>query len=439
MVLPWKNTLVHPTRESPKAHQIFKREALASQERQEKPFANEEILLEKIFPGPHVFGILKAQKRQHLMERPMDLSYTRGTVTKQAHVSIPDGLFEEEYGRSGFFGGYAHLYRKHPPVNWIKIEGPLKPRSFQLQELREENKNDYLANRKKVLYNQDVSLSFCQLGSLMSHYFRNADGDDLIFVHRGKGRLHSDFGSMDYEEGDYLVVPKGTVYLLEPTENSKFLIIESKSQLKLPDKGMLGHHALFDPSVISIPEIKEVPQVMEKDKSFKLVIKRDDELTHVYYPNCPIATAGWKGNCFLWKINVRDIRPVHSERYHLPPSAHTTFVGTNFVVCSFLPRPLETGDKTALKVPFYHSNIDFDEVLFYHSGDFFSRSDIRPGMITLHPQGIHHGPHEKAIEKSKDLERTDEIAVMLDAKNSLKMTDFAKQIESQNYSQSWRN
>ena len=369
----------------------------------------------------------------------MELSYTRGTVTKQAHVGIPDGLFEEEYGRSGFFGGYAHLYRKNPPVNWIKIEGPLKPRSFQLLELGIEKESYYLKNRKKILYNQDVNLSFCQINQTMPYYFRNADGDELFFVHKGSGKLHTDFGSIPYEEGDYLIIPKGVVYLFETKEVSKLLLIESASELKLPDKGMLGQHALFDPSMQTIPEIEKVPEVTDKDGTFKLLIKRNEAITTVTYPFCPISTAGWKGNCFVWKINVKDIRPVHSERYHLPPSAHTTFVAKNFVVCSFLPRPLETGDPTALKVPFYHSNIDYDEVLFYHSGDFFSRSDIGPGMVTLHPQGIHHGPQEKAIKKSASLKRTDEIAVMLDTKNSLHLSDYAKSIEFKNYSQSWRN
>ena len=369
----------------------------------------------------------------------MEVSYTRGVVTKQAHVGIPKGLFEEEYGRSGFFGAYAHIYRRKPPVNWLSIEGPLKPRSFDLSRVSQEGRSDFLKNRKEILYNDDVVISFCQLEKMMSYYFRNADGDDLLFVHEGEGVLYTDFGAIDYEKGDYLLVPKGIVYFLDPSSKSSFLVIESHSELKLPDKGMLGHHALFDPSVVTLPEIKPVPEAQEKDGSFALLVKRDNELTKVSYPFCPITTEGWKGNCFAWKINVRDIRPVHSERYHLPPSAHTTFVAQNFVVCSFLPRPLEVGDKTALKVPFYHSNIDYDEVLFYHSGDFFSRSDIGSGMITFHPQGIHHGPHEKAIERSESLERTDEIAVMIDTKNSLKLSDFAKGVENPDYSQSWRN
>lgn len=368
----------------------------------------------------------------------METSYTRGVIAKQAHVAIPDGLFEEEYGRSGFFGSYAHIYRKNPPVNWLKIDGPLRPRAFQLKNIHQTPLDDYLNSRQKILYNDDVSLNFCQLRKKMSYYFRNADGDDLFFIHSGSGNICTDFGTLEYETGDYILVPKGTVYLFDPTEISEMLIIESSTEIKTPNKGMLGHHALFDPSAISMPELTEPIDIKNQEGNYTLTIKRHGELTHVSYPFCPINTMGWKGNCFAWKINVRDIRPIHSERYHLPPSAHTTFLAHNFVVCSFLPRPLETGDPKAVKVPFYHSNIDYDEVLFYHSGDFFSRSDIGPGMMTLHPQGIHHGPHEKAIERSKALTRTDEIAVMIDTKNSLKTTDVSHTVELKNYSQSWR-
>lgn len=272
----------------------------------------------------------------------MEISYTRGVVTKQAHVGIPDGLFEEEYGRSGFFGGYAHIYRKKPPVNWLRIEGPLKPRSFQLKNLhKEELSRDYLSNRKEILYNQDVRLHFCKLEESMTYYFRNGDGDDLYFVHEGEGKLYTDFGCLFYEAGDYILIPKGIVYLFTPSSKSEMFLIESATEVRLPQKGMLGHHALFDPSMITVPEIEEVPEVREPDGSFKLIIKRNQEFTRVYYPFCPITTAGWKGNCFVWKINVRDIRPIHSERYHLPPSAHTTFLADNFVVCSFFRDPLK--------------------------------------------------------------------------------------------------
>jgi homogentisate 1,2-dioxygenase len=148
---------------------------------------------------------------------------------------------------------------------------------------------------------------------------------------------------------------------------------------------------------------------------------------------------GWKGTLSVLQLNVADIRPVLSDRYHLPPSAHSTFVAHNFVVCTFAPRPLETGDEKALRVPFYHSNIDFDEVLFYHSGEFFSRAGIDAGMITFHPQGIHHGPHKKAVERSAQATRTNETAVMIDTKRPLKVLASAESIEQKDYWKSWQS
>jgi homogentisate 1,2-dioxygenase len=158
----------------------------------------------------------------------------------------------------------------------------------------------------------------------------------------------------------------------------------------------------------------------------------------VFYPFNPHDVVGWKGTLSVWKINVRDIRPISCDRYHLPPSAHTTFVAHNFVVCSFLPRPLENGDPKAVKVPFYHSNIDFDEVIFYHQGEFFSRAGIDTGMITFHPQGIHHGPHPSAVSRTSHVTFTNEVAVMIDTKRPLKVADSATICENKEYWKSWK-
>lgn len=166
-------------------------------------------------------------------------------------------------------------------------------------------------------------------------------------------------------------------------------------------------------------------------------IQRRGKISSVFYPFHPITTVGWKGDLTVWRINVRDIRPVICERYHLPPSAHATFVTGAMVVCTFLPRGLETGDETALKVPFYHSNIDYDEVLFYHDGDFFSREGIDAGMVTFHPQGIHHGPQPGAVKAAEGKTRTDEIAVMVDTVRPLEVSAGAERVERQDYWKSW--
>ena len=367
----------------------------------------------------------------------MDIPYVRGRVAMQAHVGVPEGTFEEEYARNGFFGRYAHLYRTHAPVGWTSIEGPLKPRAYDLRP-GFAGGSDYFAVRRPVLGNDDCRLSLVGLSEPMAYLVRNADADELFFVHEGAGRLETDFGPLPYEAGDYLLVPRGTIFRFAPTSPSRLLSIESYGEISFPDRGMLGQHALFDPAVLRVPSPEE-PCSLAADArgEWELRIQREGEITKVRYPFCPIDTVGWKGTLAPLVLNVRDIRPILSDRYHLPPSAHSTFLLRNAVVCTFAPRPMENGDPAALKVPFYHSNIDFDEVLFYHRGEFFSRAGIAPGMLTFHPQGIHHGPHPKAFERSRAATRTEEVAVMLDTKRPLRALARAEELENPEYWKSW--
>ncbi|MCB0377421.1 MAG: homogentisate 1,2-dioxygenase [Bdellovibrionales bacterium] len=368
----------------------------------------------------------------------MDIPYVRGRTPKQAHVDIPEGTYEEEVGRNGFFGKYAHLYRSHPPVNWTRIEGPLKPQLFDLNQLKSEG--DYSSTRDPILWNDDVAIYQYQMNKAMEYYFRNADADEILFVHKGYGNLETDYGVLNYKVGDYILIPRGTLYRLVPSDMSQFLIVESFSEVEFPHKGMLGQHALFDPAVLTRPDLNDGPisSLQSKNGEYEIRVKRTGEITKIFYPHCPLDVVGWKGTLSPILLNVEDIRPVLSDRYHLPPSAHSTFVANNFVICTFLPRPLEIGDEGAMKVPFYHSNIDFDEVLFYHAGDFFSRDGISEGMMTFHPQGIHHGPQKKAIERSKNATKTNEIAVMIDTKRPLKVGRAGESVENKNYWKSWQ-
>jgi homogentisate 1,2-dioxygenase len=365
------------------------------------------------------------------------MNYVRGRVTRQAHVDIPEGTCEEEYARRGFFGRTSHLYRTAPPVAWTGIEGDLRPEAICATELPGLSPGDWLGGRVAFLENADVRLHMARLAEAMPYAFRNADADEILFVHRGAGRMDTDFGPLAYSRGDYLVVPRGTTYRLTPTEPTTTLVIESVGEVELPDRGLMGRHALFDHDVIEVP----TPSLAGHEGSHgpkSVKVQRCGRLSTITYPHDPLATTvGWKGDLTVWRLNVRDIRPVASERYHLPPTAHATFVMPNAVVCTFLPRPLETGDPGALRVPFYHANIDYDEVLFYHDGDFFSRAGMHPGMVTFHPQGIHHGPQPGAIAASKTKERTEEQAVMIDTRHPLAMTDAAKRAAVPNYWRSW--
>jgi homogentisate 1,2-dioxygenase len=354
----------------------------------------------------------------------MNIPYVRGRVAQQAHVGVPEGTVEEEYARNGFFGRYAHFYREHAPVGWTRIEGPLRPHLYDLSSAAP-------GDRVPVLANADCTISTTALHEPMPYFFRNADADELLFVHAGAGRLETDFGPLAYEPGDYLVIPRGTTYRLAPTGETRLLVVATAGELAVPDRGMLGQHALFDPAVMRVPS----PEASTlAGPEWKVVIQRQGQLTSVYYPHCPLDVVGWKGTLAVWQLNVRDIRPVSADRYHLPPSAHTTFVAPNVAICTFAPRPLENGDPRAMKVPFYHSNIDFDEVLFYHSGEFFSRGMVRPGMLTFHPQGIHHGPQRRDNPGA----RTEEVAVMIDTRRPLDACAPAASLEVADYWRSWQ-
>ena len=370
----------------------------------------------------------------------------KGTIARQAHVDLPEGTCEQEFARQGFFGRVTHLYRRHPTTAWTRIEGPLRPRAYDLNRLplEEPLADSRLGSREPafapvcVLHNEDVALHW--VAPLpMDFFYRNADGDDVYYIHAGAGRLETTFGVLDYAKGDYLVLPRGTTYRFLPSAGAqRYLLIESFSEITIPDRNQLGPNALFDPAMIDTPELAPYEEPVEgAGREWAVHIKRQNRITRVIYPFNPNDAVGWKGDLTVWRINVKDIRPVISPRYHLPPSAHTTFQGRNFVICSFLPRPFEE-EPGVLRVPFYHSNIDYDEVLFYADGQFFSRGGIQCGTLTWHPQGIDHGPHPSAAATVSQRSRTDEVAVMVDAFRPLQATAAAALVEKENYWASWK-
>lgn len=358
----------------------------------------------------------------------------KGLTTNQAHVALPQGTFEEEHGRKGFSGKAAHLYHANPPTGWIRFEGKLRPHCIDCNKLKPTDQHDPKGAPVAFIGNDDVTLYISRRTEPMPFYYRNADGDELYFVHRGEGTIETDFGPLTFERGDYIVIPRAVTYRVIPsTKDNFFLIIQSKTEFEQPEKGLIGQHALYDPGVIVTPD----PQPNLDDKNeWDVRIKVEDEFTTVTYPFNPIDVVGWKGDLTVWKLNMRDIRPIMSHRAHLPPSAHTTFITQGAIVCSFLPRPLEE-DPEALKVPFFHRNTDYDEFIFYHDGNFFSRDNITAGMVTLHPRGIHHGPHPKALKGQATKTHTDEYAVMLDGLNPIHVLPAGEEAEWKEYWASW--
>ncbi|MGA9120839.1 MAG: homogentisate 1,2-dioxygenase [Bacteroidota bacterium] len=359
----------------------------------------------------------------------------KGTTARQAHVGLPAGTFEEEHGRKGFYGKSAHLYHAHPPTDWIRFEGKLRPHCLDLNKLAPTDGTDPGGAPVAFLGNADVVMSVSRRTEPMPFYFRNADGDELYFIHRGIGTMETDFGPLHFEPGDYLVLPRAVTYRVVPeTRDNFFLIIESRGEFNEPDKGLIGQHALYDPSVIVTPE---PTPYLDDNREWEIRIKADGEYSSVFYPHNPLDVVGWKGDLTAWKLSMKDIRPITSHRAHLPPSAHTTFVTPGAVVCTFLPRPLEQ-DPEAMRVPFFHRNTDYDEFIFYHDGNFFSRDNIVKGMATLHPRGIHHGPHPKALAGQRLKTQTDEYAVMLDGLNPMKVLSAGEAVEWKEYWTSWK-
>jgi homogentisate 1,2-dioxygenase len=217
------------------------------------------------------------------------------------------------------------------------------------------------------------------------------------------------------------------------------LIEATDDRYRLPARGLVGDHALFDPGVLAIPQVDEEFRRQQDQQVWRVVVKRQQRLTTIHYPHNPLDALGWKGTLAPVRLNWRDIRPLMSHRYHLPPSAHTTFAATHFVVATFVPRPIES-DPGAIKVPFFHSNDDYDELVFFHRGQFFSRDNFGPGMMTFHPCGFPHGPHPKAFQVGASAARkeTDEVAINIDSRSPITITAAAEVVELPGYIDSWR-
>jgi homogentisate 1,2-dioxygenase len=362
--------------------------------------------------------------------------YSQGKPTRQGHKGIPEGYFEEEQGLKGFFGPVSHLIKKQPSTRWLEIEGPLRPHMFDLVKLPHSNQ------MQRLLYNHALTINMLWMtpSSQNLRGLRNADGDLIYFCHQGEGEVFTEYGMLTFTKGTYLVIPKCLTHTLLPKKDSQFLVIEARlSHYEEPERGLVGRHAIYDINALGKPDLEaQQARLSQQPAITQIEVKRADEMTKFSYAESIYDTIGWKGDLFPFTLHVDHMMPLMSHRAHLPPSAHTTFVAREFVVCTFLPRPLET-DADALKVPFYHQNIDYDEVLFYHEGDFFSRDNLHAGMMSLHPAGFPHGPHPKAVKGVSNKTATNEYAVMIDSRLPLLKDPILENVELSQYWQSWQS
>jgi len=299
--------------------------------------------------------------------------------------------------------------------------------------------DDYLQSRKPVLVNDDLHIILAApRKSMTDYFFKNSQSDEMIFIHKGSGKLKTGFGELSFSYGDYVMIPRGTIYQLEfDTEDNRLFIVESFSPLRIPKKylnqyGQLAEHSPYCERDIRVPQNL---QTHDEQGDFKVLIKKQGLIYPYIYATHPFDYTGWDGCHYPWAFSIHDFEPI-TGRVHQPPPVHQTFEGHNFVVCSFVPRKFDY-HPLSIPAPYNHSNVDSDEVLYYVDGDFMSRKNVVKGQITLHPAGIPHGPHPGTVEKSIGKEATEELAVMVDTFHPLKITEEALKIEDENYYHSW--
>lgn len=382
----------------------------------------------------------------------MPYYHKEGLIPQKRHTVFRkrDGtLYQEELvGTQGFSGTSSLVYHLYPPTIITKIDDGtsvepkiavkknLKPRSYLTFNVTSEK--DYLDSRKTLLVNSDLHIGVAAPQNSTKYFYKNADADEMLFIHEGSGKIKTMYGEIPFEYGDYLIIPRGTIYQIEfETEANRILYIESFSPIALPSRyrneyGQLLEHSPFCERDIKIPEKLEAH---DEIGDFHVFIKKQGILYNYVYGTHPFDVEGWDGYHYPYGFSIHNFEPI-TGRIHMPPPMHQTFEGTNFVVCSFVPR-LYDYHPQAIPAPYHHSNIDSDEILYYVDGDFMSRNNIQKGQITLHPGGIPHGPHPGAIERSIGKKETNELAVMIDPFRPMMLTEEAMKTEVEDYYTSW--
>ncbi len=383
----------------------------------------------------------------------MSVYHSLGKIPHKRHVVFRQNsgaLYHEElFGTEGFSSTSSLVYHLRPPTRvrqigkpWsvqaeIAISDNLQALSFQGFQAKPEA--DYIESRKTLFINQDMAVAVAAPSeSLKSYFFKNADADEMIFIHEGSGTLRTSYGNVSFEYGDYLVIPRGTVYQMEFTSSSnRHLIVESHGPIRTPSRyrnnmGQYLEHSPFCERDFKLPNQLET---YDQEGEFHLRIKKRGMIYPFLYANHPFDVVGWDGYNYPYGISIFDFEPI-TGRIHMPPPIHQQFEGRGFVICSFVPR-LYDYHPDAIPAPYHHSNIDSDEILYYVDGDFMSRNNIQKGQLTLHPSGIPHGPHPGAIERSIGKKETGELAVMIDPFSPVSITKAAMELEVKDYYKSW--
>lgn len=383
----------------------------------------------------------------------MPVYHSLGKIPPKRHTIFrkPDGnLYAEELvSTEGFSSTSSLVYHCYAPtlVKQIAEAYSVEPvvardkhlRHTSLKGFKIAPEKDYLQSRKPILINDDLHISLAAPQKSMGDYFfKNSSADELIFVHEGTGQLNTGFGSLKFKYGDYIIIPRGTIYQLEfDTEINRLLIVESFSAIHIPHRytnkeGQLLEHSPYCERDLRKPENL---QTHDQQGDFKVLIKKQGMIYPYTYGTHPFDFIGWDGFHYPWIFSIHDFEPI-TGRLHQPPPVHQTFEAHNFVVCSFVPRKFDY-HPLSIPAPYNHSNVDSDELLYYVDGDFMSRKSVEKGQFTLHPAGIPHGPHPGLVEKSIGKEETKELAVMIDTFRPLKLTDYAVSIEDPDYFHSW--
>jgi homogentisate 1,2-dioxygenase len=373
-----------------------------------------------------------------------------GEVPPKRHTQLwREGslLTEQVMGMEGFSGNYSILYHLQTPCRVQALGGfvPIEKKEW-LPDQHQHHlfdtaglpaADDFIGGRRLLMWNDDVEIWFCRPAQARPDYYRNGEGDEVIYVHEGGGRVESIFGNLDYKEGDYIIIPRGTTYRLVPEGDQRYLVFVSPGQIEIPsryrnDYGNLLEHAPFYHRDIHGPE----ELVTHDDQGeFRVTVRVRGGYQSYVLDYHPFNVVGWDGYVYPWTFSIHDFEP-KSGRIHQPPPAHQTFQGPGFVICSFCPRRLEW-DEQAVPIPYNHSNLQSDEMIYYVSGNFESRKGIEVGSITLHPYGIPHGPQPGLAEKALGATSTRELAVMCDTFRPLRLSALSMEIDNPDYMFSW--